>query len=607
MFDALSEGEIRQAVAAVRAASTTSAMRFVTVSLQEPDKARVVAGAPAPRVAMVVTYEATGDVLREFLVALPSSRVLSTRTVLNAQPMLSSEDARLADSILRADPRWVAALARRGITDLSRVSAGTWSAGYFGDSTVRGRIVRVVPALRDAPSDRDYLRPIEGLTAEVNLTRGAIESLRDTIVADVSPARTLEPEAGYRAPAPSGARPNAAITIRGQSVAWRQWRFHVAPDPREGAVLHRLRYVDDARERSVLYRASVSEMVVPYGDPDRGWYFRNAFDAGEFGLGHFAQPLRAGLDVPDGAQFIDATFANVQGAPRQFPRAIAVYERDGGLAWRHIDLARRSRELVVEWISSLGNYEYGFAWILHEDGTIEQRTTLTGILSVKGAAAASDSLDAAAAHGQRITAQLVAPHHQHFFAFRLDTDIDGHASQRVVEIEGQAETVAGATDDPHSAMTAGVTVLHTEQQGQRQADASTARRWVVQNTAVRNALNAPVGFSLTPGENARPLAQRSAWVRRRAGFLDAQLWVTPYRPAELYAAGTYPNQSRGSDGLPSFTGANEPIIDKDVVLWYVMGITHLPRPEDWPIMPVHVAGFKLVPTGYFDANPLMKR
>jgi primary-amine oxidase len=39
------------------------------------------------------------------------------------------------------------------------------------------------------------------------------------------------------------------------------------------------------------------------------------------------------------------------------------------------------------------------------------------------------------------------------------------------------------------------------------------------------------------------------------------------------------------------------------VLWYTLGSHHIPRPEDWPVMPVERAGFALRPFGFFDANP----
>jgi primary-amine oxidase len=511
--------------------------------------------------------------------------------------MLGMTDSRVADEIVRADPRWAAAIARRGVTNANTVVAGAWSAGFFGDSTERGRIVRVIPYLRERSADQGFLRPIEGVMATVNLTNRVVTAFSDVGVVPVPRERGFHASENEQPLNIDAAR--APIRIDGGTVRWRQWRLHVAPHPREGVVLHHVAWLDGTRERSVLYRASVSEMVVPYGDPDRGWFVRNAIDAGEFGLGQFVVPLRAGVEVPNGARFLSATLANEAGVPVVHPRAIAVYERDGGLAWRYQGEARRARELVVEWIASVGNYEYAFAWILHEDGVIEQRTMLTGIMSVKGAMRAD-------AFGQRVTDRLVAPHHQHFFAFRLDTDIDGSDHQRVIEVEAQSPHVAGG-DSTHAAMTAPAVVLNSERQARRFTSGATARRWVVQNMLAPTPLGDPVGMSLVPGENARPIADSSSWIRKRAGFLDAQLWVTPYRDGEWYAAGEYPNQSRGGDGLPAFTRSDANVADTDVVLWYVMGITHIPRPEDWPVMPVHVAGFRLLPTGFFPANPLVRR
>jgi primary-amine oxidase len=149
------------------------------------------------------------------------------------------------------------------------------------------------------------------------------------------------------------------------------------------------------------------------------------------------------------------------------------------------------------------------------------------------------------------------------------------------------------------------TPLLKESEAQRALDLSTSRKWIVTNSAVRNALGHPTGYALLPGENAVPFAQPESWVRRRARFLDSHIWVTPYRAREMYAGGEYPNQSRGDDGLARWTAADRTIQDRDVVLWYTMGITHNPRPEDWPVMPVHSAGFKLVPWGFFGRNPAM--
>jgi primary-amine oxidase len=121
-----------------------------------------------------------------------------------------------------------------------------------------------------------------------------------------------------------------------------------------------------------------------------------------------------------------------------------------------------------------------------------------------------------------------------------------------------------------------------------------------------NGLGQPVAYKLVP-TIATPtlLASPSSSVAARAGFARHNLWVTPYRRDERRAAGNYPNQHEGGDGLPRWTAADRAIADTDVVLWYTFGVTHFVRPEDWPVMPVEYTGFLLSPVGFFDRNPAL--
>jgi primary-amine oxidase len=102
-----------------------------------------------------------------------------------------------------------------------------------------------------------------------------------------------------------------------------------------------------------------------------------------------------------------------------------------------------------------------------------------------------------------------------------------------------------------------------------------------------------------------PYCQPDSNARKRAGFVNHHVWVTKYRPGEMYAAGRYPNQHPGGDGLPRWAGGNASIVNEDIVLWYTMGVTHVPRVEDWPVMPVTHAGFRLMPHGFFTRNPAL--
>ena len=132
-----------------------------------------------------------------------------------------------------------------------------------------------------------------------------------------------------------------------------------------------------------------------------------------------------------------------------------------------------------------------------------------------------------------------------------------------------------------------------------------ARNWLVVNPSVANALGQPVGYQLVPHGNVLPFAHEDASVIRRAAFITRHLWVTPFAAGERFPAGEYPNQHPGGAGLPDWTRADRLIENTDIVLWYTLGSHHIPRPEDWPVMPVERAGLTLRPFGFFDANPAL--
>ena len=196
-----------------------------------------------------------------------------------------------------------------------------------------------------------------------------------------------------------------------------------------------------------------------------------------------------------------------------------------------------------------------------------------------------------------------APNHQHFFCYRLDLDVDGPLNT-VYELDTRAPSPGtanrkgeyfGMTERP----------LVSERGAVRDVSFATARAWRVVNTHEKNVLGQFTGYALVPGATtpAFPLAESAPM--RMSGFMAHQLWVTPYAPDELYAGGEFQNLARDHQGLPTWTAADRALADKDVVLWYTLGITHIPRPEDWPYMPAHRGGFRLAPASFFSRNPVL--
>jgi primary-amine oxidase len=191
--------------------------------------------------------------------------------------------------------------------------------------------------------------------------------------------------------------------------------------------------------------------------------------------------------------------------------------------------------------------------------------------------------------------------HQHFFSFRLDLDVDG--TENIVE---EMNTVALSASDENpwnNAFVRQMSLIRTEAEGQRNLNVSTNRHWMVADSKAVNSLGQQKSYVIMPGHNASPLAAPGSGPRKMADFLENQFWVTSYKEKESFPAGDYPNSRGVKDGLPKMVSDNENIEGKDVVVWYNMGITHIVRPEDWPVMNVHTIGFSLMPSGFFDRNP----
>ncbi len=595
---------------------------FPLIVLREPPKEEVLAFEPEKpmrREAFAMVHERAASRTFEAIVDLNRKALISWREIPGAQPPIKLADIELTEKIVRADPKWQEAMKKRGITDFERVAIDPWPAGRYGLPEDKQGI-RFVHALSyyNASSVNQYARPIEGVTAYVDLNAGKVFKLVDTGVVPLARATADldEPSVGKLREPPKALQilqpQGSSFEVTSNEVHWQNWRFRFGMHPREGLVLYRVGYEDQGKLRPVVYRASLSEMVVPYGDSGPNWFFRNVFDEGEYGLGWLTLSLEPLADAPPNATFFDTVLAADDGKPYLVPRAVALYERDGGILWRHLDLAtkknesRRSRELVLMWIATVGNYDYGFNWIFHQDGTLEMEVDMTGIMEPKGVHRTDDSTSEAGGghHGHLVADSVEAVHHEHFFNFRLDMDVDGADKNSVVEVE-TVPAPPGPQNPYHSAFSVKETVLRTEQEGERHLNLATARKWKVINLSVKNALGQPVGYLLVPGENSAPYAALDSPLRKRAGFLNAHLWVTRYDPTQMYAAGDYVSQGRAGDGLPKYVQSNRSIEGQDIVLWYTMGITHITRPEDWPVMPVHRAGFKLVPSGFFSRNPAL--
>ena len=619
-LDPLDEGEIASVVKVLQAAPNfPRTALFSTVQLHELPKSEVLGfkgGATFRREGFAIVLDREKNKTYEAVVDLRAGKIVSWKEVATVQPLIFYNEYDTLQEVVKADPRWQAAMRKRGLTDFEKIAVDGWAVGQV-DQRFTGRLMRGLSYFK-GDSANYYGRPIEGVVAIVNMNTHRVVDVTDTGVVPISQTsqdfdeksigKLREKPKPLVVTQPEG----ASYQMSGQEIRWQKWRFRYTMHPREGLVLHLVGYDDDGTVRPILYRASLSEMVVPYGDPDVNWRWRAAFDVGEYSVGRLASPLEPKLDAPENAQLIDATFADDLGKPYKLERAVAIYERDGGILWKHYDTVsetnetRRARELVMFFVATIGNYDYAVNYIFKQDGSLEVDLALSGIMLAKGVKEKrADENHSAMSNssGHLVAENIVAPHHQHFFSFRLDFDVDG--PQNSVTEMNTAGMPAGANNPYRNGFVMRESVLKTEAQAQRMMDMAAARTWTVTNFSSKNSLGHHRSFILVPGPNSLPYIAPNSLVRKRAQFINSHFWATRYNSGELYAAGVYPNQSRGGDGLPKFVANNEKIEGQDVVVWYTLGVTHIPRPEEWPVMPVTHVGFKLIPGGFFSRNPAL--
>jgi primary-amine oxidase len=613
--------------------------RFSIITLQEPakdvvwrfdaaasgDTATTGAAADFPRRAFAVVRQKEKE--WEAVVDLRQRAVVSFDALEGVQPNWLAEEFKSVAEEVKKNPEFIAAMKKRGIEDFTFIECGGGPPGYYGTREQKGRRIAHV-ACSDVRGVRNtWTRHVEGLTVVVDadtkevlrvVDEGAVpmpSTLAEYDAASIGETREVKSPMHVDQPLGPG------FDLDGNVVDWQGWRFHVRPDQRLGMVISTVTYRDGERRRPVLYQGSLSEIFVPYMDPAFTWYHRNFLDAGEYSAGGLTQPLMRGLDCPPHAVYLDGLVSGDDGRPHTSPNLICLFEREAGdMAWRHVSddpESRVKRDLVARTAAVLGNYDYVFDWVFQQDGSIKVAVGATGISEVKMTAqpdagpadpndptiGANSMPESADAYGRFVARNIVAVNHDHYFSFRLDLDVDGSNNTLVVDRLVPREL---PKDSPRrSIWVREQHVARRESEGMLDMDMHHPALWRVVSDDETNHVGYPTSYQLMPGMSAMTLLSPDDYPRRRAGFIDHQLWTTPYRQEERFAAGDHPTLSEPGQGLPDWTKQDRAIQDTDVVLWHTIGMHHVVRGEDWPVMPVMWHSFELRPFDFFDGNPAL--
>jgi primary-amine oxidase len=599
--------------------------RITCIEMVEPPKGELAefesGGVHPARRAVVLCLHRADNATYRSVVSLTDDRIESFEHVPGVQPNFTVDEFEECDRVLREHPDVVAALAKRGITDIELVFMDTWTYGEaVAPPEFRDRRIGWSDTwVHNEPGSNPYANPVSGLHCVIDLNSMELLRVEDTgpfaegaarpnpmgeyvprrIPERIRQSWRREPLKPLEITQPEG----PSFTLEGNLLQWQNWSLRVGFNHREGMTLHQVRYRDGERERSIAHRMSFAEMMVPYRDPSPDHYRRTAFDIGEWGLGFMTTSLTLGCDCLGEIRYLDATLHNSKGEPYEIPNAVCIHEEDNAVLWKHVDHdagaeVRRMRRLTVSCHVTVANYEYLVYWRFYQDGNIECEVRATGIMVTTPLAPGAEH-----PNGTLVDDRTYAPFHQHFLVARLDLDVDG-TDNTVYMSESHAEPMG--PDNPYGlSLVQRNIALRTESEGMQDMNFATQRAWKVVNTNVVNGLGTHPAYKLVPGGAFPAMFDPASPVFQRATVIGHALWVTPNHAEERWPAGEFVNQSSSDTGLGAWTKANRSIDNTDVVLWYVFGIHHITRPEDWPIMPVDIVSFWLKPFGFFDRNPAL--
>ena len=584
---------------------------FLSISLVEPDKELLRKGSDVElsRKLKIRGIDSNSDGGFESILDITNNQIISLDRVSNdAQVTYSMAEVFMAQELTKANKDYQEALEKRGITDLELIQIDPWPAGGIVHETIEPghRAFKTISFLKENKSDNAYAKPINGIISHVDLTLKKVTCVEDHGVVELPKAHGR-----YDADSQSELRDEPkkiditqpegpGYIIEGNLISWEGWELRVSVNPDEGPVLHQV----SLNGRSILHRAALSDMVVPYGTADPMHSWKAVHDGTEYGFGSLVNSLTLGCDCLGEIHYLDANMLMFDGSVNTIENAICIHEEDYGIQWKHTDTnmmganeVRRSRRLVISSIATIGNYDYGLFWYLYLDGTVQCEVKLTGIVGISSYDESIHRDD----QDFRISDELVSPIHQHLFCIRLDWDLENGDNQL---FETNIETLPVSKENPNGMQLSAVsTHLKKESEAKRDISPASSRVWKIVNPNKKNSLGLPVAYKLLPGNTPTLLAHHDSPPGKRASFSKHNLWATPFKAEEMAAGGQNSVMHSGQGGLDDITSSDRDISECDLVTWHTFGLTHTPRPEDWPVMPVEYCGFHLIPVGFFDRNP----
>ncbi|PLB54717.1 hypothetical protein P170DRAFT_452410 [Aspergillus steynii IBT 23096] len=626
-FNDLTASEIHRSRAAVQSLHAGEALVFKAITLEEPDKNVMIPFLEAelsgkthdapPRLAYCVYYIKASDTLMTTWVDLKANRVSKSEAA--DKEFHGNVDFNEVDDVERMvmqDHAVLEQIRRLKLPPHLTVIAEAWGFGSDGlaDQMRQYQVYMFVSEV-GKPDSNHYARPLS-FSPVVDPVRMKVIRI-DLIPTGADWA--LKPLGPFEDNGPNEYVPEAnnlrtnlkrlhvsqpdgpSFTIDDENVLrWQKWHIRVCFNYREGIVLRNVCYDG----QPLFYRVSLSDMTVPYADPRAPYHRKQAFDLGDVGAGLVANNLKLGCDCLGSIAYLDGFISDRQGNPLRKENAICIHEQGNGIGWKHTNYRTgracvvRNRELVIQSILTVSNYEYILAFVFNQAGQMDYQVRATGILST----CAIDP-DTQVEFGTIVHPGVLATHHQHILSLRIDPAIGSYTHGNSLAYQESYALPHEPAFNPHGNGYIAKTNIVQKSEG-LDFDINRGRDFLIQNPNIPNSVNGlPISYKIHAPPMQKLLASPDSFHFKRAEFADHEIYVTKYQSDELFSGGKFTNQSRGGHGVKNWVARKDSVVNEDIVVWVQFGLNHIPRIEDFPVMPVEIITVSLKPVNFFTRSP----
>ncbi|KAF7548705.1 hypothetical protein G7Z17_g6883 [Cylindrodendrum hubeiense] len=601
----------------------TTEVRFKVIDLAEPPKDLTLQhlhhSGPAPdRKARVYYHLKTSQTLLIAIVNITKSRIERTYGAPESQGPVDWVEFELINRACTSHPEVLAEVAKLKLPPNARIENDPWAFGTDNAKEKR-RLFQcyMYVAMSEDGEANHYSIPLplapifDAHTLELVDLQKLPMGTNDILDAETQPWEPAEPveysanimgEDAFRKdlkPLQITQPEGPSFNIFGRRVEWQKWSFQLGWTLREGPVLHDVRYDG----RPLFYRVSMSEMTVPYGDPRSPYHRKQAFDLGDSGFGLTSNSLSLGCDCLGHIAYFSGVRVSGDGEPVVMPNVICMHEVDDGIGWKHTNFRNskssvvRNRQLVVQCTATVANYEYILAFVLDQAANLHIDVRATGIVSTMPIRQGLQ-----VPWGTVVAPGVLAVNHQHLFCLRVDPCLDGDQKNTITYDDCIPVTNEPDLDPFGCAFRVQTTPI--KKPGGYDLDLTKNRVYKIINESRINSVSGkPHGYKLHAVPSQMLMMGPQTFNYKRGIFTSKPIWVTKYRDDELWASGEFTNQSRDDTGIAIWSERDEPVENEDVVLWHSFGLTHVTRPEDFPVMPVEKISVSLKPVNFFELNP----